>query len=113
MKVKAEKIAGIIQKEVSEIIQFNLKDPKIGFITITDVTVTNDLSIAKIYVSFLGQKAREEAGMKALDRSKGFIRSTLAKRLSIRKVPELIFKVDDALERGNKIEEILSEIHAK
>lgn len=113
MKVKAEKIAGIIQKEVSEIIQFNLKDPKIGFITITDVTVTNDLSIAKIYVSFLGQKAREEAGMKALERSKGFIRSTLAKRLSIRKVPELIFKVDDALERGNKIEEILSEIHAK
>ncbi len=113
MKVKAEKIAGIIQKEVSEIIQFNLKDPKIGFITITDVTVTNDLSIAKIYVSFLGQKAREEAGMKALERSKGFIRSTLAKRLSIRKVPELIFKVDDALERGNKIEEILSEIHKK
>lgn len=113
MKIKAEKIAGIIQKEVSEIIQFNLKDPKIGFITITDVTVTNDLSIAKIYVSFLGQKAREEAGMKALERSKGFIRSTLAKRLSIRKVPELIFKVDDALERGNKIEEILSEIHAK
>lgn len=52
MKVKAEKIAGIIQKEVSEIIQFELKDPKIGFITITDVTVTNDLSIAKIYVSF-------------------------------------------------------------
>ena len=56
MKVKAEKIAGIIQKEVSEIIQFELKDPKIGFITITDVTVTNDLSIAKIYVSFFRSK---------------------------------------------------------
>ena len=62
MTLKAEKIAGIIQKEISEIIQFSLKDPKIGFITITDVTVTNDLSIAKIYVSFLGQKPREEAG---------------------------------------------------
>ena len=55
MTLKAEKIAGIIQKEISEIIQFSLKDPKIGFITITDVTVTNDLSIAKIYVSFLGR----------------------------------------------------------
>ena len=110
MTLKAEKIAGIIQKEISEIIQFSLKDPKIGFITITDVTVTNDLSIAKIYVSFLGQKPREEAGMKALDR-RGYLRSELAKRMTIRKVPELIFKLDDSLERGNKIERIISEIN--
>ena len=105
MTLKAEKVAGIIQKEVSEIIQFELKDPKIGFITITDVTVTNDLSIAKIYVSFLGQKAREEAG------SKGFIRTNLAKRMTLRKVPELQFKIDDSLERGNKIEKILYEMN--
>lgn len=111
MKVKAEKISGIIQKNVSEIIQFELKDPKIGFVTITDVTVTNDLSIAKIYVSFLGQQAREEAGMKALDRGKGFIRSHLAKRLSMRKVPELIFLVDHSLEKGNHIEEIIRKIN--
>ena len=111
MTLKAEKIAGIIQKEVSEIIQFELKDPKIGFITITDVTVTNDLSIAKVYVSFLGQKAREEAGMKALESSKGFIRSHLAKRMTLRKVPELQFKIDDSLERGNKIEKILYEMN--
>ena len=111
MTLKAEKIAGIIQKEISEIIQFSLKDPKIGFITITYVTVTNDLSIAKIYVSFLGQKPREEAGMKALDRSRGYLRSELAKRMTIRKVPELIFKLDDSLERGNKIERIISEIN--
>ena len=111
MTLKAEKVAGIIQKEVSEIIQFELKDPKIGFITITDVTVTNDLSIAKIYVSFLGQKAREEAGMKALERSKGFIRTNLAKRMTLRKVPELKFKIDDSLERGNKIEKILYEMN--
>ena len=111
MTLKAEKIAGIIQKEISEIIQFSLKDPKIGFITITDVTVTNDLSIATMYVSFLGQKPREEAGMKALDRSRGYLRSELAKRMTIRKVPELIFKLDDSLERGNKIERIISEIN--
>lgn len=111
MTVKAEKIAGIIQKEVSDIIQFSLKDPKIRFITITDVTVTNDLSIAKIFVSFLGQKPREEAGMKALQRSKGYIRSELAKRMKIRKVPELIFKIDDSLERGNRIDQIISEIN--
>ena len=59
MTLKAEKIAGIIQKEISEIIQFSLKDPKIGFITITDVTVTNDLSIAKIYVSWVRSLERK------------------------------------------------------
>ncbi len=112
-KVKAERIAGIIQKEISQIIQFELKDPKVGFVTITDVTITNDLSLAKVYVSFLGKTEREEAGLKALNRSKGFIRSTLAKRLTIRKTPELQFLIDDALERGNKIDNILEQIHSE
>ena len=103
MKGKSDKIAAIIQREVSSIIQMELKDPKVGFITITDVTVTNDLSIAKIYVTFLGKQARIDAGMKALERSKGFIRSQLAGRLTIRKVPELIFLYDESLEKGNQI----------
>lgn len=111
MKVKAEKIAGIIQKEIAEIIAYQLKDPKVGFITITDVTVTNDLSIAKIYVSFLGQKAREEAGLKALERSKGFLRSELAKHMTIRKVPQLFFLVDTSLEKGNRIEKIIHDLN--
>lgn len=113
MSTKNEKIAGLIQKNVSEIIQFNLKDPKIGFITITDAQVTNDLSYAKIFVSFLGQNARKEAGMKALERSKGYIRSELSKRLSTRKVPELIFVLDDSLEKGNRIEKIIFDINKK
>ena len=111
MAAKKDRIEAIIQKEVSSIIQMELKDPKIGFITITDVTVTNDLSIAKIYVTFLGQQARIDAGMKALESSKGFIRSMLAKRMTIRKVPQLIFVYDESLERGNKIERIIKELH--
>lgn len=111
MSIKQERIAGIIRKEISELIQFQLKDPKIGFVTITDVNVTSDLSIAKIYVTFLGKEARNEAGLKALNRSKGFLRSELAKRLSIRKCPELIFLHDDALEKGNRIEKILYDIN--
>lgn len=110
MTVKSDKVAGLIQKEISSIIQFEMKDPKLGFVTITDVRVTNDLSIAKVYVSFLGQQARKEAGMHVLERSKGFLRSELAKRLSMRKVPELKFLQDDSLERGNKIEKILSDL---
>lgn len=111
MTMKKDKIAGIIQKEIAEIIQFELKDPKVGFITITDVVVSGDLSQAKIYVSFLGQDARKEAGMKALERSKGFLRTQLAQRLTIRKAPQLIFLHDTSLERGNKIDRIIADIH--
>lgn len=107
---KNEKMNHICQRAISEIIQFELKDPKVGFVTITDVQVTNDNSYAKVFVSFLGKQERAEAGLKALNRSKGFIRSALAKRLSIRKTPELIFQLDNSLEQGNKIERILSEL---
>ena len=111
MSIKQERVAGIIKKEISSLIQFNVKDPHVGFVTITDVTVTADLSIAKIYVTFLGKEARNEAGLKALNRSKGYLRSELAKRLSIRKCPELIFLHDDALEKGNRIERLLFDIN--
>lgn len=113
MSTKNEKIAELIKRNISEIIQFELKDPKIGFITITDCSVTSDLSYAKLYVSFLGQNARREAGMKALERSKGYLRSELSKKMSTRKVPELIFQLDDALERGNKIEKIIADMNKK
>lgn len=107
---KQEKMNHICQRAISEIIQFELKDPKVGFVTITDVQVTNDNSYAKVFVSFLGKQERAEAGLKALNRSKGFIRSALAKRLTIRKTPEIIFELDHSLEQGNKIEKILAEI---
>lgn len=113
MRLKNEKVAELIQRNISEIITRAVKDPKIGFITVMDCIVSNDLSIAKVYVSFLGQDSRKDAGMKALERSKGFIRSELSKKLTMRKVPELVFLLDDTLDRGNKIEEIIADIHAK
>ena len=110
---KQDKINNIVQKAVSEIIQFELKNPKVGFVTITDVNVTSDLSYAKVFVSFLGQDARKEAGLKALNQSKGYIRTLLAKRLTVRKTPELIFVLDTTLDKGNKIESILHDINNK
>ena len=82
MVLKKEKISGIIQRELSQILQMEVRDPKIGFCTITAVDLTNDLSIAKIYVTFLGKDFDTNKGMQALERSKGFIRSLLAKRLN-------------------------------
>lgn len=82
-----------------------------GFVTVTDVEVSNDHSFAKVYVTFLGKDARNEAGLKALNRAKGFIRSELSKRLSIRRTPELSFYIDKTEEQGKHIEEILNQIN--
>lgn len=109
MVMKREKINNIIQRELSDILQTEVRDPQIGFCTITAVEVTNDLSIAKIYVSFLNKNTKKS--LEALERSKGFIRSLLAKRLTVRKCPELHFVLDTSLEYGNKIEGIIQELN--
>lgn len=109
--VKQKRLEGIIRKDISEIIQFEIKDPDVGFITITDVSVSNDHSFAKVYVSFLGRQERATAGLKALNRAKGFIRSQLSQKLSIRRTPELIFEIDQAVENGRHIDEIIERIH--
>ncbi len=110
MSIKHEKMSNLILKNVTEIIQFDLKDPNVGFVTITHVKVTNDYSYATIYVSFLGKTERNEAGLRALKHAKGFIRQELGRRMQVRKVPDLIFKLDTALEEGNKIQSILEKI---
>jgi ribosome-binding factor A len=108
MSVKLERLESIIKKDVTEIIQFDLKDPHLGFCTITDVKVTRDYSYATIYVSFLGQEARKGAGIKTLNRAKGYVRSLLSKKLSIRKVPELTFELDKSLENAQRIEALIA-----
>lgn len=102
-----------MQREISRILQFDLKNPKLGFVTVTDVQCTNDLSQAKVFVTFLGKQERNDAGMKILNQSKGYIRSTLAKKIKARKMPELIFVQDTSLEQGNKIDRILSGISSE
>ena len=110
---KVERLRQTLLKELSQIIQFELKDSKRGFVTVTDVKLTNDLSLATVYVNFLGSDNREQAGLETLQRSKGFIRSELAKKLTIRKAPDLKFEVDKSLEQGNRINQLLKEINNK
>lgn len=110
MSLKTERMEMTIQREISHIFQFELKNPNLGFCTVTDVQCTSDLSQAKVYVTFLGKQGRNDAGMRVLNQSKGFIRSGVAKKIKIRKMPELIFIQDTSLEQGNKIENILKEI---
>lgn len=111
MSVKVDRMDQTLQREISKILQFEVKNPKLGFVTVTDVQCTNDLSQAKVYVSFLGKQEKNDAGMKILNQSKGFIRSAVAKKIKIRKMPELIFIQDTSLEQGNKIESIIKNIN--
>ena len=112
MSYKKDKISMLIFRYISDIIQFEVKSTEIGFVTVTKVEVTTDLSYAKVFVSFLDKK-RASTQFEALERVKGFVRSSLAKKLSIYKVPELVFVMDDSYEKGERIEQILKEIKAK
>ena len=96
-----------ILRELSVILREEVKDPQVKTCTITDVVCSEDLAYAKIYVTFMKNTGK---GLQALERSKGYIRSRLAKKLKIRKCPELQFKLDESLEYGNHIEEILKSL---
>ncbi|MBB3109437.1 ribosome-binding factor A [Paenibacillus phyllosphaerae] len=110
-KIRVGRVGEQIKKEISTIIQTELKDPRIGFITVTGVDVTGDLSQARIFLSVLGSEEQKEETLKALARSTGFIRSELGKRIRFRHTPELLFKFDSSIEYGSKIETLLGQLN--
>lgn len=106
MADKFKRIESLIKKNLMEIIQFNIKNPHLGLVFIPEVKVSSDFSYAKIYVSFLNEN-EEKDGLEALNHSKGFIRSELAKRMDTRRVPELSFVLDEGYKKEARIEELL------
>jgi ribosome-binding factor A len=106
---RPERLAELIKKEVSDLLQKDIKDPRIGFVTVTDVEVSGDLRHAKIFVSILnGDKEETMAGLEA---TTGFVRKELGKRIRLRHVPEVIFRYDTAIETGTRVFKILEEIN--
>lgn len=104
------RVAEEIKREVSVIIAKEVKDPRLGMISITDVDVSRDLSFAKIYFSMLGTEEEREKSLEGLNRAKGFIRSELAKRLRLRHTPEVTFHFDGSLEQGAKMDALLKSL---
>lgn len=100
------RIQSVIAKYITEIVQYELKNPKIGFVTISEVKVSSDHSYARVYVTFLNAK-NPAVNLKELEKSKGFVRSSLAKKLDLRRVPEINFLLDDSYKQYQKIDEIL------
>jgi ribosome-binding factor A len=110
---RIDKVNNSIKREISQIIQEELKDPRVGFVTITRVQTTKDLSLAKVFFSVLGSSVQADKVQDGLSSSAGFIRRLLAQRLRIRKMPELTFKLDKSVEYSidimKKIEELRDE----
>ena len=109
-KIKQERTSGHIRKILSQLILREVADPRLHGITITDVELDPELLFAKVYVNALGEEERQPEVMMALNHAKGFLRREVAKRVRLRKAPELIFKWDESLERGERIDALLAHL---
>lgn len=99
-----------MKKELGEIIGRKIKDPRIGFVTVTDVQVTGDLQQAKVFISVLGDADQKENTLKGLAKAKGFIRSEIGQRIRLRKTPEITFEFDESMDYGNRIDSLLFQL---
>ena len=106
MADRTQRIQSIIGKNISEIIQFELKNPKIGFCTVSEVWVSSDFSYARVYVSFLGAKYPKQ-NLEELNKTRGYVRSSLAKKIDIRKTPEITFYLDETFEKMDHLDSVL------
>lgn len=113
MSLRSNRVGEQMKKELSDIIGRKLKDPRIGFVTVTDVAVTGDLQQATVYISVLGDSKQREDTLKGLETAKGFMRSEIGQRIRLRKTPELLFEFDESIDYGNRIETLISQIHAE
>ncbi len=111
-ETRARRVAEQIKKEVSIIINGEIKDPRIeAMVSVTDVQVTRDLRHASIYLSIFGTEEEQELTFQALQRACGFIRSEIGKRIRLRHTPEILLYKDDSLEYGARIERVLKTLH--
>lgn len=109
---RAVRVGDLIKEEIADIIMNKLRDPRLGFITVTGTKVSDDLRNATVYVSVLEEAKRDET-LKILNSSASFIRSELVRRVRMKFVPALSFRIDESIEYSLKIEKLLDEIRSK
>ncbi len=114
---RTDRVKDQIKKEIADILMKKIKDPRIGFVTVTDVEVTKDLRSAKVYVSiYESSQPNSQAGeiekrtLAGIRSATGYIRSELSKRIRLRYIPDIVFEIDRSLERGSRVLKILEEI---
>jgi len=107
---RSEKVADLIRKEISEMLVKMIKDPRIGFVTITRVAVSEDYRSAKVYFSVAGTVEERQRSMEGLNSAKGYVRKELGRRIRLRYTPEIIFKFDPSIEYAIHIGEVIRHI---
>jgi ribosome-binding factor A len=107
---RANRVAEQIKKEITQMLREEIKDPRIGFVTVTGAEVTPDIRYAKVFVSIYGDDDIKVQSMQALEKAKGFVRSELGKRIRLRYTPEITFKFDSSIEYGARIMKLLEEV---
>ena len=110
---RANRVADLIKTEISDLLLKQVRDPRIGVLTITGVKVTDDLRTARIFFVELGKDECTEQVKAGLGKAAGFLRRELGRRIQLRSVPALLFAYDPSFAYGNKIEQLISEIHRK
>ena len=110
MTRRTERLGEEIREEVALLIAGELKDPRIGFVTVTRVEVTPDLRTARIYVGVLGTEKQRQTSLAGLKQGAGFLRRALGRSLRLRYTPELVFIYDEGLEASDRVAQLLAEI---
>lgn len=108
--IRQEQVQNRLIEEVSEMLRRDLKDPRLGFVTVTGAEITRDLKFAKVFVSVLGSEEEKQQTLDALKRASGFIRGEFTRRAHLRVAPEIAFQGDVSLSRGARIFELLKQI---
>jgi ribosome-binding factor A len=110
---RIERLNQLIKEEVSGLLQRQLKDPRLGFVTVTEVEVTPDLRLAKVYVSVLGPDEAWVSSLKALESARGFVRSWLRRNLGLRVTPDVAFRPDRSLAHAARIQALLADLRSR
>lgn len=114
MTRRIERVNHLILREICELLQHQIKDPRLGsFVTITEVSTSSDLRCAKVLVSSIGGEKEKQETLGVLAAASGFLRSELTRRLRLRRIPELSFEWDSSIERGAHLVELIDRISAE
>jgi ribosome-binding factor A len=111
MTRRIERLNALFRQQISELLQRQAKDPRLGnFVAVTEVSISPDMKHARIFVSHLGTEEEKQKTLSALTSASGFIRKELAKRLRLRRIPELNFQWDDSIERGDRLLQLIDQV---